>query len=141
MPDIHSSTGALSAIVRKRCSDSSTRSSPITRAGRIFARPAMAWDDLVERGQWMPPLFVGLLLWVGLQALVYEHVTVNMMLEAWQDAVASGRMEQAQMDQMSTFFAENPAARWIVLGQQAIVWPVLALLTAEWVVRKWVGLP
>jgi hypothetical protein len=106
------------------------RLSPIVRAGRIFARPAAAWDDLAEHGQWLWPLLAGLALWVGLQALSYQHVTVPMMLDAWSDAVANGRMEQAQMDQMSGFFTGNPAAMWIVLAQQAIVWPVLSLLTA-----------
>ena len=105
------------------------RLSPIARAGRIFARPATAWDDLGERGQWAPPLLAGLVLWVGLQALAFHPITVPMMLDAWSDAVASGRMEQAQMDQMTAFFT-GPAALWIVVAQQAILWPVLALLTA-----------
>jgi hypothetical protein len=39
-------------------------------------------------------------------------------------------MEQAAMDRMTSFFTDNPAAMWIVVGQQLIVWPVLALLTA-----------
>ena len=106
------------------------RLSPFARAVRIFSRPATAWDDLVDRGQWAPPLLAGLALWMGLQALAYQHVTVPMMLDAWSEAVASGRMEQAQMDRMAGFFTENPSAPWIVVGQQAIVWPVLALLTA-----------
>jgi hypothetical protein len=106
------------------------RLSPIARAGRIFTRPATAWDDLVERGQWAAPLLVGLALWVGLQALAFRPITVPMMLDAWSDAVASGRMEQAQMDHMSSFFTDNPAALWIVLAQQAIVWPILTFLTA-----------
>jgi hypothetical protein len=106
------------------------RLSPIVRAGRIFARPATAWGDLVERGQWLPPMLVGILLWVGLQAASFHHVTVPMMLDAWSDAVASGRMEQATMDQMSRFFTENPTALWIVLGQQLLFWPILTLLVA-----------
>ena len=106
------------------------RLSPLARAARIFSRPASAWDDLVDRGQWFAPLVVGLALWVGLQALAYQHVTVPMMLDAWSDAVSSGRMDQAQMDRMSSFFTDNPAAMWIVLGQQLIVWPVISLLTA-----------
>jgi Yip1-like protein len=106
------------------------RLSPLARAGRIFARPATAWDDLVERGQWAPPLFAGLALWLGLQALLFHRATVPMMLDAWTDAVASGRMEQSAMDKIASFFTDNPAALWIVLGQQAIVWPILVLLTA-----------
>jgi len=106
------------------------RLSPIARAARIFTSPATAWDDLVDRGQWLLPLFVGLALWVGLQALAYHHVTVPMMLDSWSDLVASGRMEAAQMERMSAFFTDNPAAMWIILAQQAIVWPILSLLTA-----------
>jgi len=105
------------------------RLSPIARAVRIFARPATAWDDLVERGQWLPPLLASLVLWAGLQALCFDHVTVPMMQDAWNDAVSAGRMEQAQMDKMMAFFS-GPTARWIVVGQQAIFWPILTLLVA-----------
>jgi len=106
------------------------RLSPFHRAARVFASPATAWDDLAERGQWLIPLLTGLALWVGLQAVAYHHVTVPMLLDTWSDAVASGRMEQAQMDRMSSFFTDNPAAMWIILAQQAVVWPILSLLTA-----------
>ena len=105
------------------------RLSPIARAVRVFARPATAWDDLVERGQWLPPLLASLVLWAGLQALCFDHVTVPMMQDAWSDAVSAGRMEQAQMDKMMAFFT-GPTARWIVVGQQAIFWPILTLLVA-----------
>jgi len=105
------------------------RLSPIARAVRVFARPATAWDDLVERGQWLPPLLASLVLWAGLQALCFDHVTVPMMQDAWNDAVSAGRMEQAQMDKMMAFFT-GPTARWIVVGQQAIFWPILTLLVA-----------
>ena len=106
------------------------RLSPIVRAGRIFARPATAWDDLKDHGQWLVPMLVGIILWVGLQALCFDHVTVPMMQNAWSDAVSAGRMEQAQMDRMMEFFTSNPAARWIVLGQQLVFWPILTLLVA-----------
>jgi len=105
------------------------RLSPIARAVRIFARPATAWDDLVERGQWLAPLLASLVLWAGLQALCFDHVTVPMMQDAWNDAVSAGRMEQAQMDKMMAFFS-GPTARWIVVAQQAIFWPLLTLLVA-----------
>ena len=105
------------------------RLSPIARAVRVFARPATAWDDLVERGQWLPPLLASLVLWAGLQALCFDHVTVPMMQDAWNDAVSAGRMEQAQMDKMMAFFS-GPTARWIVVAQQAIFWPLLTLLVA-----------
>ena len=104
------------------------RLSPLERTVRIFARPATAWDDLRDRGQWLFPFLVGLVLWVGLQALAFDPVTVPMMLDQWETAVANGRMEPAQAQQMEQFFTTNPVARWVVLGQQAIVYPILALL-------------
>lgn len=106
------------------------RLSPFQRAVRVFASPASAWDDLAERGQWAIPLLAGIALWVGLQAVAFQHVTVPMLLNSWSDAVASGRMDAAQMERMSSFFTDNPAAMWIILAQQAIVWPILSLLTA-----------
>lgn len=106
------------------------RLSPLARAARIFANPATAWDDLVERGQWLAPMLAGLVLWVGMQAAAYQRVTVPMLLDTWSDAVASGRMEQAQMDRMSSFFTDNPAAMWIILAQQGLFWTLLSLLTA-----------
>jgi hypothetical protein len=39
-------------------------------------------------------------------------------------------MEPAQEQQMSQFMSESPAAPWIVVGQQALVWPVLVLVQA-----------
>ena len=106
------------------------RLSPLERTARIFARPSAAWDDLKERGQWLFPFLVTLVLWVALQGLAFDHVTVPMMLDQWSTAVANGRMEPAQAQQMEQFFTGNPAARWIVLTQQAIFWPIAALFQA-----------
>lgn len=108
---------------------SPARLSPFQRTGRVFARPSAAWDDLKERGQWAFPLLVGLVLWLGLQALAFDAVTVPMMLDQWSTAVAEGRMEPAQAAQAEQFFT-TPMARWIVLAQQAIAWPVILLLQA-----------
>ena len=106
------------------------RLSPIERTVRVFAQPANAWADLRERGQWWFPLLLSLGVWVVLQALAYDPLIVPMMLDQWSEAVANGRMESAQAESMSRFFTESPAARWIVLGQQAIVWPIIYLLQA-----------
>src|SRR5262245_37961529 len=103
------------------------RLSPLERAGRIFTKPATAWDDLQERGQWAAPLLAGMAIWIGLQAAVYHHVTVPMMQTAWEDAVANGRMEQSTMDNLLHFFGETAGGMGVVLGQQALVWPILAL--------------
>ena len=52
-----------------------SRLSPAARMVRIFVRPAEAWEGLRERGQWLFPLLLGLVLWVGLQAAAFDHVT------------------------------------------------------------------
>src|SRR5512143_3885677 len=91
------------------------RLSPLARMGRIFTRPAAAWADLADHSQWWFPMVLSVGLWVVLQFVAYDHVTVPMMLESWQDAVASGRMDASAMDRMSRFFTDNPAARWIVV--------------------------
>ncbi len=106
------------------------RLSPLARTARIFADPARAWEGLREKSAWAFPLLLGLVLWVALQALAYDRVTVPTMLDQWGEAVANGRMEAAQEQQLSRFFSESPVARWIVVGQQAIVWPILILLQA-----------
>src|SRR5262245_51026496 len=98
-------------------SPSPARLSPFQRTARIFARPATAWDDLKERGQWAFPLLVGLIVWVGLQAAAFDSVTVPMMQEQWANAVADGRMEAAQAQQAEQFMTSS-IARWIVLAQQ-----------------------
>lgn len=110
--------------------ESPPRLSPIERTIRIFAKPSAAWDDLKERGQWWFPLLLGLVLWVVLQGVAFDHVTVPMMLDQWSNAVANGRMEPEQAQRMEQFFTENPAARWIVLAQQTIVWPIAVLFQA-----------
>lgn len=104
--------------------------SPVTRMVRVFVRPADAWDGLREKGQWLFPLVLGLAVWLGLQAAAYDHVTLPMMFEQWSEAVANGQMEPTQEASLTKFFTESPAARWIVLGQQVIVWPILLLLQA-----------
>ena len=103
--------------------------SPVTRMVRVFVRPADAWEGLRERGQWLFPLLVGLVLWVGLQAAAFDRVTVPMMFDQWSNAVANGQMEPTQEAELTKFFL-SPAARWIVLGQQTLVWPILLMLQA-----------
>lgn len=106
------------------------RLSPWSRMGKMFTDPAHAWEGLRERSAWGFPLLLGLVLWLALQALAYDRVTLPMMLDQWSEAVASGRMEAAQEQEISRFFSESPLARWITLGQQAIAWPVFALFQA-----------
>ena len=107
-----------------------SRLSPAARMVRIFVRPAEAWEGLREQGQWLFPLVLGLAVWLGLQAAAYDRVTLPMIFDQWSEAVANGQMEPAQEANLTKFFTESPAARWIVLGQQVIVWPILLLIQA-----------
>jgi hypothetical protein len=109
---------------------SPARLSPFQRTGRIFARPTAAWDDLKERGQWLFPLMIAILVWVVLQTLVFEPVTLPTMLEQWSHAVEEGRMEPAQAAKAEEFFTGNPAARWTVIVPQVIVFPIVMLIQA-----------
>ena len=107
-----------------------SRLSPAARMVRIFVRPAEAWEGLREQGQWLFPLVLGLAVWVALQVVAFDRAVVPMMTDQWSEAVANGQMEPAQEANLTKFFTESPAARWIVLGQQVIVWPVLLLIQA-----------
>jgi hypothetical protein len=109
---------------------STPRLSPLARTARIFTGPAGAWVGLREQSAWGFPLLLGLALWVVLQLVAYDRVTVPTMLDQWAEAVENGRLEAAQEQQLGRFFTESPAARWIVVGQQALAWPILALLQA-----------
>lgn len=104
--------------------------SALERARRIFARPADAWVGLDHQVQWWIPLLFGLVLWCVLQYAVYDRVTVPMVLDQYDKMVESGRLDAAQVEKMSAFYTDNPAARWIMLAQQAVVWPLLTLVTA-----------
>ena len=104
--------------------------SALRRAVLVFTRPADAWEGLAERGQWLFPLVVGLVVFLGLQAFAFDRVTVPMMLDQWSEAVANGQMEAAQQARLEEFFTSSPVARWIMLGQQAVVWPLITLVQA-----------
>ena len=106
------------------------RLSPVERAVRVFVRPKDAWEGLEERGQWLFPLLLWLLLLAGLHALVFDRVTVPMMENQWSEAVANGQMDPASEAQARAMMVDSPAGRWIIVIQQLVVWPILMLLQA-----------
>jgi hypothetical protein len=106
------------------------RLSPVARTLRIFVRPADAWEDLQSRAQWWFPLLLALVIWLALQAFSFDRVMIPMLQDQWAERVANGQMEAAQQAQLEHFFTTSPAARWLILGQQAVVWPVMMLFQA-----------
>jgi len=107
----------------------STTLSPVARTVRIFARPADAWEDLRQRGQWWFPLLLTLVISLGSQALTYERVMVPMMQDQWAERVANGQMQAGQQAELERFFT-TPAGRLVVLGQAAVAGPVVMLFFA-----------
>lgn len=106
------------------------RLSPLARTVKVFTDPARAWEGLREKSAWGFPLLLGLLVFVVLQTATFDSVTVPTMQEQWNEAVANGRMEAAQADQMSQFFTSSPWARWIILGPQLVFWTGFLFLQA-----------
>lgn len=105
------------------------RLSPIERTVRIFAKPSAAWDDLRERGQWWFPLILGVIVFITLQVVSFESVTLPMMHEQWDQAVSDGRMQPAQVDAAEQAMT-GPVGRGFMHAFQAVTWPVFLLLQA-----------
>ncbi len=100
------------------------------RAIRIFVRPAQAWEGLEHKVQfWIPLVFI-LILNGAFAAATYHRVLVPMMLDQWDEAVANGQMQPEQVEKISDFFVNNPAAVAVTVGQQAVILPLVMLLIA-----------
>lgn len=106
------------------------RLSPWQRAGRVFGRPAAAWQGLEHQVQWWMPLVLITVLQTVLSLATYRRVLVPMMLDQWDQAVANGSMQPEQASRMSDFFTHNPLAPVLVVGQQVIFLPVIVLFVA-----------
>jgi len=106
------------------------RLSPVARAVRIFARPADAWEDLRQRGQWWFPLLLTLVISLGFQALSFDRVIVPMMEDQWAELVASGQMPPAQQAELERTFIASPVGRVGFLVQAAVLGPVFMLFFA-----------
>ena len=100
------------------------------RAIRIFAQPADAWEGLERKVQFWIPLVLILLMNATFAAVTYHRVLVPMMLDQWDEAVANGQMQPEQVEKISDFFVNNPAAVALTVGQQAVILPLVMLLIA-----------
>jgi hypothetical protein len=105
------------------------RLSPLQRTVRIFARPSAAWDDLKERGQWLFPLLIGVAVFVTLQVVSFDYVTLPMMRDQWDQAVSQGRMESSQVDQAERAMS-GPVGRGTMHTVQGLTWPAILMLQA-----------
>jgi Yip1 domain len=103
--------------------------SPIQRTIAIFARPSQAWDGLQERGQWWFPMVIMAIVSIAFTLVLHNRALVPMMAEAWDQQVADGRMQAAQVDRMVDFFS-GPKGMAITAAQQAIAVPLVTLIIA-----------
>jgi hypothetical protein len=104
--------------------------SPLARAIRMFASPARAWGGLEEKGQWWFPLVVTLVVEIGLSALTYHRALLPDMFTRWDQAVANGQMQPAQLDNLRKFFSESWIAIATTLGSILVAVPIVMLLQA-----------
>lgn len=105
------------------------RLSPLERTARIFAKPSAAWDDLKERGQWWFPLLAGAAAFVLMQVLAFDSVTLPMMSEQWEQAIAEGKMSAAQAEQAATGMSST-AGRAFMHTTQGILYAIILVLQA-----------
>ena len=101
----------------------------LERAVAVFARPGRAWDGLEGRTQWWFPMLVVVIAAVGSATLLFQRALIPMITARWEQQVQDGRMSAEQVDRMQQFFS-SPAGVAIVVGQQAVVIPIVMLIAA-----------
>jgi hypothetical protein len=99
------------------------------RAVAVFARPSTAWSGLESRSQWWFPLVVMILVNAAFGAALHQRALMPMLSETWEQAVSDGRMTAAQVDKMEAFMG-GPIGMCVMVGQQAIAWPIIVLVSA-----------
>jgi hypothetical protein len=102
----------------------------LERARRVVVSPGTAFADGAPGGGWWFPILLIVAVEVVLGALTYERALVPDLLGRWEDAVAAGRMEPAQLQEMERFFVGNPTAMWTTLGSVVLVMPLMMLVQA-----------
>ncbi len=102
----------------------------LARLTRIFARPSEAWVGASEKGQWWFPLVLMIVIEVAMSALTYQRALLPDMFAKWEQAVANGTMQPAQLESMQRMFSENPAMMAWTLGSIVIILPLFTLLQA-----------
>jgi hypothetical protein len=106
-----------------------TTLSPFERLVFVFARPAQAWSGLESRAQWWFPLLLMLTMNIAFAAVLHDRAIVPMVTAKWDDMVESGQMtpEAAEKARASL---DQPVMRTVMVAQQAIMWPIMMLVTA-----------
>ena len=98
------------------------------RIAAIFTRPQDAWSGLEARAQWWVPFLIVLAL-SGLAAVgLHNRAVMPMILEAWDDRVASGAMTAEQAAGAEKFMS-GPIGMVFTVVQQSLV---LATMTFLW---------
>lgn len=105
------------------------------RAVAVFVRPGSAWSGLQQRAQWWFPVIVMIVFSALFAAALHQRAMLPMMMESWDEAVSEGRMTAQQVDRIEAFMS-GPAGVGITVGQQAIVIPIVVLISALFV---WFG--
>ena len=138
---------------------SATRLSVLQRAGRVFARPAEAWEGFDSATHpWFPLLLVAAVE-VAVMAVTFERALLPDLLARWYDMVASGRMEPSQVAMLQEGMSSNPLWRWSTIGAPlyglplvtlfvaAVLWAVVGFLLGgrlrfgrAWALTAWAGL-
>jgi hypothetical protein len=103
--------------------------SPFARAVNIFVRPTQAWGGLATRAQWWFPLTVMMLFSITFAIVLHDRAIMPMITDKWDEMVENGQMTTAQVEKAETSL-QSPVMRGVMIGQQAITWPIFMLLTA-----------
>jgi len=103
--------------------------SPFARAVRIFVRPTQAWGGLQTRAQWWFPLAVLMLFSVLFATVLHDRAILPMTTDRWDEMVENGQMTAEQRDKAEESL-QMPAMRAVMIGTQALTWPVMLLLSA-----------
>jgi len=120
---------SASAAPEAAASMASGTPAPLARAAAVFCRPGMAWNGLEHRAQWWFPLLVMILVNSLFTLTLHERAMMPMIVEQWEQLVENGQMPPERLDGMATFF-RSPAGLALSVGQQLVVWPIVALVLA-----------
>lgn len=102
---------------------------PLERAVTVFVRPNAAWAGLEQRAQFWFPLLLMMVVTAGTTALLHHRAILPMIQSAWEQQIEDGRMSTEQVDQMLAFMS-GPAGMAVTIVQQAVLFPVVLLISA-----------
>lgn len=103
--------------------------SPWERAAAIFTKPASAWSGLRDRAQWFWPVILIVLVNVSAVAIMYDRVIVPAQLERIDQQIESGQLPPESAERIEAQMT-SPAAKFMGIGAQLIVLPLMYLLMA-----------